>query len=67
MTGYQILRSQSSRRGDSIYKRGRKPVLAPHKRDAIKTVKDASFRFISSSYYVNVRAIGIANGSERAI
>ncbi len=42
-TGYQILKSQSARRGDNIHKRGQKPVLALHERQAIKAVKDALF------------------------
>jgi hypothetical protein len=66
-TGYRVLKSQNARRGDNVHKRGRKPVLALYKRQTIKTVEDASFRFASSSYYAVASTIGVANSSERAI
>jgi hypothetical protein len=66
-TGYRILQSNSPRRGQRIHNRGRKPVLASHERDAIETVENASFRFGTATHYANASAIGLANGSERAI
>jgi hypothetical protein len=66
-TGYQILKSNKPRRGQRIYDRGRKPVLAPYERDAIKTVENASFRFRTARHYANASAIGLANRSERAV
>jgi hypothetical protein len=61
-TGYRILQSNSPRRGQRIYNRDRKPVLASYERDAIKTVENASFRFRTATYYANASAIGLANG-----
>lgn len=66
-TGYRILKSNSARRGDLIHNRGRKSVLATYERNAIEAVEDASFRFASASHMANARAIGLANGSKRAI
>jgi hypothetical protein len=66
-TGYRILQSNLLRRGQGVYNRGRKPILAPHERDAIETVKNASFCFGTATHYANASAIGLANGSERTI
>ena len=66
-TGYRIIKSDSTRRSQLIHNRGRKPVLAPHERDAIETVENASFRFGTQSHYANANAMGVAHGSERAI
>lgn len=66
-TGYRILKSNSSRRSERVHNRGRKPVLAPHERDAVETVENASFRFGTARYYANASAIGLTNRSERAI
>lgn len=66
-TGYRILKSQSSRRGDNVHKRGRNPALASFERDAIETAEDASFRSASASHYANASALGLAHASERAI
>jgi hypothetical protein len=41
--------------------------LSTHERDTVKAVEDSAFRFAASSYYANASAIGLANGSERAI
>jgi hypothetical protein len=66
-TGYRILKSNSARRSDLIYNRGRKPVLASYEQDAIETVENASFRFRTATHLANASALGLANGSERAI
>jgi hypothetical protein len=66
-TAYRILNSESARRGDGVHNRGRKPILASHERDAVEAVEDGCFRFAASSHYANASAIGLANGSERAI
>jgi hypothetical protein len=66
-TAYRILNSESARCSNSVHKRGRKPVLSTYKCDAVKAVEDSAFRFTASSYYANASAIGLANGSERAI
>jgi hypothetical protein len=66
-TGYRILKSKSTRRSKGIYNRGRKPVLALYKQEAIKTVENASFCNRTVTYYANASAIGLANESERAI
>ncbi|KAF7507088.1 hypothetical protein GJ744_010901 [Endocarpon pusillum] len=66
-TGYRILKSESTRRGDGVHNRGRKRVLEPYQCEAIKAVEDASFRAASSSHYVIARSIGLAQGSERSI
>jgi hypothetical protein len=41
--------------------------LARFERDAIEAVENVSFRFGTATHYVNASAIGLANGSERAI
>jgi hypothetical protein len=64
---YRILNSESARRGNGVHKRGRKPVLSTYKHNAVKAVEDGAFRFAASSYYSNASAVGLANGSERAI
>ncbi|KAF7503189.1 hypothetical protein GJ744_004222 [Endocarpon pusillum] len=66
-TGYRILKSNSTRHSDRVHNCGRKLVLAPHQRDAIETVENSSFQFGSLSHMTIVRAIGLANGLERAI
>jgi hypothetical protein len=66
-TGYQILKSESARRGDGVHNRGRKRVLALYECEAIETVEDASFYNGTSSHYAVASVIGVANGSERAI
>ena len=66
-TGYRILKSKSARRSERIHDRGQKPILAPHQRDAIKTVKNSSFRMGTAKHYTVAKIIGLANGSERAI
>jgi hypothetical protein len=66
-TGYRILKEGTTRRSARIHNRGRKPVLASFERAAIETVEDSSFRFAASSHYAVAKAIGLENGSERAI
>jgi hypothetical protein len=66
-TGYRILKSNSSRRSQSIHNRGRKPILEPHQCDAIEAVEDASFRFRTATHYANTKLLGLADGSERAV
>jgi hypothetical protein len=66
-TGYRILKSKSMCRSEGIYNRGRKPILAPHEREAIETVENASFRNGTATHCANASAIGLANGSECAI
>jgi hypothetical protein len=66
-TSYRILKSKSPRRSDRIHNRGRKPVLARHKRESIETVEDSSFCFGTATHYVVARSIGLDKGSERAI
>jgi hypothetical protein len=66
-TGYRILKLKEARRSECIHNHGRKAVLAPHERDAIETVENASFRFRTATHLVNVSALGLAKGSERAI
>ncbi|ERF73321.1 hypothetical protein EPUS_03154 [Endocarpon pusillum Z07020] len=66
-TGYRLLKSKSTRRSERIHNRGRKRVLAPYQCDAIETVENASFQFAATSHYAIARAIGLDNGSERAI
>ncbi len=66
-TGYRILKSQSTRRGNGVHNRGRKPVLEPHQCEAIEAVEDASFRAASASHYAVASSIGLAQGSERSI
>jgi hypothetical protein len=66
-TVYRIFNSESASRGDGVHKRGRKPVLSTHERDAVEAVEDGAFRFAPSSHYANDSATGLANGSERAI
>jgi hypothetical protein len=65
--GYQILKSKMARRSERIHNRGRKKVLAPFECDAIEAVKNTTFRFGTASHLANASAIGLANGSERAI
>jgi hypothetical protein len=65
--GYQILKSKIARRSERIHNRGRKKVLAPFECEAIEAVENANFRFRTASHLANVRAIGLANGSERTI
>jgi hypothetical protein len=65
--GYQILKSKMARRSERIHNRGRKKVLAPFECEAIEAVENANFRFETTSHLANARAIGLANGSERAI
>jgi hypothetical protein len=67
ITGYQIFKSNSSRRSERVHNRGQKSVLVLHERDAVKTVENASFRFETARHYVNANAINLTNGSERAI
>jgi hypothetical protein len=66
-TGYRILKSNSTRRGDGVHKCGRKPALAQFEREAIETVEDSSFRFGTAQHYTVASALGLANTSERAI
>jgi hypothetical protein len=66
-TAYRILNSESARRGDSVHKRGRKPILASYERDVVEAVEDGCFYFAASSHYANTSAINLANGSKRAI
>jgi hypothetical protein len=66
-TGYRILKSKTPRRSDRVHDRGRKSVLAPYKREAIKIVENSSFRAGIASHYAVASSIGLANGSERAI
>lgn len=66
-TGYRILKSNSMRRSEKIYNRGRKRVLASHECDAIEVAENASFRNGTATHFVNAKALGLANGSERAI
>ena len=66
-TGYQIIKSNSTCRSKLLHNRGRKPVLALDECKAVKAVKNASFQFATQSHAVNASAIGLANGSERAI
>ena len=66
-TGYRIPKSKEARRSERIHNRGRKAVLAPHERDAIETVENASFRFGTATHLANASALGLAKGSERAI
>ena len=66
-TGYRILQEGTPRRSLHIQNRGRKRILAPHEYAAIEAVEDSNFRFASASHYTNASAIGLANGSERAI
>ena len=66
-TGYQILKLKMARRSERIYNQGQKAVLAPFKRDAIETVKNALFRFRASTHLAVASSLGLANGSERAI
>jgi hypothetical protein len=67
LTGYRILKSKEARRSERIHNRGRKPVLAPHERDAIETIENASFRFRIATHFANVSVLGLANSSERVI
>jgi hypothetical protein len=41
--------------------------LALHECDAIETVENASFRFKTATHLANTSALGLANGSKRAI
>jgi hypothetical protein len=66
-TGYQILKSKITRQSEHIHNQGRKSILASHKRDAIKTVENASFHFGTSTHLAIASSLGLANGSERAI
>jgi DDE superfamily endonuclease len=66
-TGYRILKSNSTRRGDGVHKRGRKPALSQFEREAIETVEDSSFRFGTARHYTVASALGLADASERAI
>ena len=66
-TGYRISKSQSPRRSEKLQNRGRKPILTFHERDAIEAVEDSNFRFAASTHCAVARAIGISQGSERAI
>jgi hypothetical protein len=66
-TGYRILKEKNARRSERIHDRGRKRILAPFECGAIEAVKNANFRFGTASHFANARAIGLANGSERAI
>jgi hypothetical protein len=66
-TGYRIIKSNSMRRSERIRNRGRKPILAPYQCDAIEAVEDSSFRYAATSHYAIARAIGLGEGSERAI
>ena len=66
-TGYRILKSKSTRRSERIHNRGRKPILAPHEREAIETVENASFHNGTVTHYVNASALGLVNESERSI
>jgi hypothetical protein len=65
--GYQILKSKIARRSERTHNRGRKKVLAPFECDATEAVENATFRFGTASHMANSSAIGLANGSERAI
>jgi hypothetical protein len=64
---YRILNLESARRGDNVYKSGRKPILASYKRDIVEAVKDDCFRFIAFSYYINISAINLSNSFKREI
>jgi hypothetical protein len=66
-TGYRILKSNSTRRGNGVHKRGRKPALAQFEREAIETVEDSSFHFGTARHYTVASALGLAYASERAI
>jgi hypothetical protein len=66
-TSYHIIKSNLMRRSERIRNRGRKLILAPYQCNAIKAVKDSSFRYAATSYYAIARAIGLGEGSERAI
>jgi hypothetical protein len=66
-TGYRILKSNSTRCGDSVHKRGQKPALSQFEREAIKTVEDSSFRFGTARNYTVASALGLADASKRAI
>jgi hypothetical protein len=66
-TGYEILKSKMARQSERIHNCGRKKVLAPFECEAIEAVENVNFRFGTTSYLANARAIGLANGSERAI
>jgi hypothetical protein len=66
-TGYRTIKSNSMRRSERIRNRGRKPILAPHQSDAIEAVEDSSFRYAATCHYAIARAIGLGEGSERAI
>jgi hypothetical protein len=67
MAGYQILKSKMTRRSERIHNCGRKKVLASFECEVIEAIEDANFRFGTTSHLANARAIGLANGSERAI
>ena len=66
-TGYRILKSKMARRSERIHNRDRKAVLAPHERDTIKIVENASFRFETSTHLAVTSTLGLINDSERAI
>jgi hypothetical protein len=66
-TGYRIVKSKSMRQSEQIRNRGRKPILALYQCDAIEAVEDRSFRYAATSHYAIARAIGLGEGSERAI
>jgi hypothetical protein len=66
-TGYRILKSKSPRRSNRIHNQGRKSVLAPYKRETIKTIEDSLFRARTALHYAVARSISLANGSERVI
>jgi hypothetical protein len=42
-TGYQILKSKSTRRSQRLSNHDRKSILTPHQCDAIKPIKNSSF------------------------
>ena len=66
-TGYRILKLKSPRRNERSHNRGRKSVLVSYQCDTIKTIENSSFQFRTLLYITITKAIGLANGSERAI
>jgi hypothetical protein len=66
-TAYRIINSELARRSDSVYKRGRKPILASYERDAVEAIKNSCFCFITSFHYINISANSLASSFKRGI
>ena len=66
-TDCRIIKEETVRRNQKVHNRGRKQVLVPYECEAIETVEDVNFDFVSSSHFKVTKTINITNDSERII